>query len=195
MAAGCGSARREAPPVPASEPAPVLVGQTVMVFPVQRGYVPVADTMARHFTIDTGALDAELGYWLPQAAANVRWTLPETIQRAITRSPTLGVDINNLEVSSFRRGQVKRVGDPLFGDLRKLASVLDARFAVIPVAAEAIGATPADARVQIATAVLDAMSGTVLWFGVLEATEPGGQQAGLASAAQAFARAFSGRRN
>jgi hypothetical protein len=193
--AACSSARREAPPVPASTPPPVLIGQTVMVFPVQHGFVPVSDSTVQHYTIDTGSLDSELSYWLPQSAANVRWVLPATIQRSITRSPTLAIDIQNLEVSSFRRGQVKRIGDPLFGDLRKLASVLDARIAVIPVASEAVGKTPADSRVQIATAVIDAMSGDVIWFGIHEATETGHEQAGLASAAQVFARAFSGRRN
>jgi hypothetical protein len=90
---------------------------------------------------------------------------------------------------------VKRVGDPLFGDLRKLASVLDARIAIIPVASQAIGKTTADAKVQVATAVIDAMSGNVIWFGVHEATETGGSQAGIASAAQVVARAFAGKRN
>lgn len=193
LAAGCVSGRREEAPVPAATTAPVLVGQVVMVFPLQRGLVPVSDTAAQHFAVDADAVNAELAYWLPELAGNVRWVLPATIHRAVSRSPTLGVDINNLEVSAFQRAQVKRVGDPLFGDLRKLASVLDARIAVIPVASQAIGKTPEDAKVQIATAVLDAMSGTVIWFGLHEATEPGSAPAGIASAAQVFARAFAGK--
>lgn len=194
LAGACG-ARRQPPPAPTTTPAPVLVGQTVMVFPVQRGNVPVRDTTAHRFPIEGPALDAELAYWLPQVANNVRWVLPSTIQRAIARSPALGVDITNLDVTSFQRAQVKRIGDPLFGDLRKLASVLDARIAVIPVAAEAIGSTAGNARVHTATAVIDAMSGNVLWFGVHEATEAGNTQAGIANVAQVFARAFAGKRN
>jgi hypothetical protein len=197
VTAGCGGARPQTtPPPPTTQPAPVMAGQTVMFFPVQYGSVPVADITAQHFAIEREKLDSEIAYWLPQLANNVQWVMPATIQRAITRSPTLQIDIHNLAVGSFQRAQVKRIGDPLFGDLRKLAAVLDARFAVIPVAAERIGATEGDARVQVATAVIDALNGTVLWFGVIEsAADALGTEAGTASAAQAFARAFSGKKN
>jgi hypothetical protein len=191
----CGARPERAPPTPTTSPAPVMAGQTVMVFPVQYGNVPVAQATLQHFPIEQEKLDAELAYWLPQQAGNVRWLLPAAIQRAISRSPTLGVDIKNLAVGSFQRAQVKRIGDPLYGDLRKLAAVLDARFAIIPVAAEKIGTTEADARVQVATAVIDALNGTVLWFGVIESDVDARGEAGIASAAQAVARAFGGRKN
>ncbi len=194
--AACGGRPQNAPPVPAATPAPVLSGQTVMIFPVQRGNVPVAQAESQHFTIATEKLDAELAYWLPQVATNVKWTLPNAIQRAITRSPSLAIDINNLAVNSFQQAQVKRIGDPLFGDLRKLAAVLDTRLAVIPIAAERIGATNDSARVQVATAVIDALSGNVVWFGIIESdADARGEEAGIASAAQAMARAFAGKRN
>jgi hypothetical protein len=197
LTAGCGGTRqRGAPPAPTSSPAPVLVGYRAMVLPTQRGPVPVADPQAQHFPLPADKLDAEIAYWLPELAGAVNWILPAAIQRAITRSPTLGVDMRNLGVSSFHRAQVKRIGDPLFGDLRRLAAVLDARIAVLPVAAEFIGPTQADARVQIATAVIDTFDGTVLWYGVLEsAADAKGGDVAIASAAQAFARAFAGRRN
>jgi hypothetical protein len=195
VVAACGARPQRAPPTPTTSPAPVLAGQTVMFFPVQYGNVPVAVATLQHFPIDKEKLDAELAYWLPQQAGNVRWVLPATIQRAISRSPTLGVDITNLAVGSFQRAQVKRIGDPLFGDLRKLAAVLDARFAVIPVAAEQIGTTEANARVQVATAVIDALNGTVLWFGVIESDAAARGDAGVSSAAQTIARAFGGRKN
>jgi hypothetical protein len=196
MALAACSRPQAAPPVPAASTAPVLIGETVMIFPVQRGSVPVADTSARHFVVAQEKLDAELAYWLPQLANGVRWVLPEQIQRAITRSPTLQIDIHNLGVGAFQRAQVKRVGDPLYGDLRKLSAVLDARVAVIPVAAELIGASPQTARVQVATAVIDALGGHVLWFGVIESdTAARGADAGVASVAQALARTFAPKRN
>ena len=196
LLAGCGARNEKAPPVPAATPAPVLTGQNVMIFPVQRGNVPVANPQLQHFTIALDKVDAELSYWLPQVATNVKWTLPAAIRRAITRSPSLAVDIDNLAISSFQRAEVKRIGDPLFGDLRKLAAVLDTRVAVIPIAAERIGMSPPTARVQVATAVIDAMSGMVIWFGVIEGdTDATSEEAGIASAAQAMARAFGGKRN
>jgi len=193
--AACGGRRETAPPVPAATMPPILAGERVMIFPVQRGSVPSA-AAAAHYSIDTGTLDTELAYWLPQLAGNVRWIMPETIQRAITRSPTLQIEIENLEVGAFQRAEVKRIGDPLFGDLRKLAAVLDARVAVIPVAAEQVGASRDSARVQVATAVINALNGVVIWFGVIE-SEPDaeGEAAGVASAAQKFARSFSGKKN
>ncbi len=196
VVAGCGARGENLPPTATQTPPPVLAGQPVMIFPVQRGRVPVADTAARHFAIAQEKLDAEIAYWLPQLANNVRWVMPATIQRAITRSPTLGVDINNLEVSIFQRAEVKRIGDPLFGDLRKLAAVLDTKIAVIPIAAERIGASPTNARAQIATAVIDALNGTVIWFGVIEGeADATAEEAAIASAAQALSRAFAGKRN
>jgi hypothetical protein len=46
----------------------------------------------------------------------------------------------------------------------------------------------------VATAVIDTFDGTVLWYGVLEG-EAGavGDDAAMANAAQAFARAFAGK--
>ena len=196
LAVSCGGKRPvAAPPAPTEAPAPPLTGYAVMVFPTQRGAVPVADATAQHFALPAQALDAEIAYWLPQLAGAVKWILPATIQRVVARSPMLAVDMNNLAVTAFHRAQVKRIGDPLFGDLRKLAAVLDARIAVIPVAAEYIGPTAAETRVQIATAVIDALDGTVIWFGVLQGA-PGLQgEAAIASAAQTFARAFAGKRD
>jgi hypothetical protein len=197
LTAACGGARqRAAPPEPTTRPAPVLTGYKVMLFPTQRGPVPVADAQKQHFPLDAEKLDAEIAYWLPELARSVNWVMPNTLQRAVERSPTLGVDIRKLAVTSFQRAQVKRIGDPLFSELRGLAAVTEARIAVIPVAAELIGATRGDARAQVATAVIDTFDGTVLWYGVLEGDAgTQGDDAALASAAQAFARAFAGKRN
>jgi hypothetical protein len=196
LTSACGGGRSAVqPPAPTTASAPVLTGLPVMIFPTQRGPIPLADTALHRYPVAADKLDAEIAYWLPQLAGAVRWTLPVSIQRAISRSPSLAIDINNLAVASFHRAQVKRVGDPLFGDLRKLAAVLDTRIAVIPVAAEFIGKTRADARLQIAAAVIDAMDGTVLWYGILQGDAPAAQEdAAMATAAQALARAFAGKR-
>ncbi|MGQ0813449.1 MAG: hypothetical protein ACT4O1_03190, partial [Gemmatimonadota bacterium] len=123
-----------------------------------------------------------------------RWLLPETIDRTLARSPGLNIDPRALAVGSFQRAQVKRIGDPLFGDLARLAAVLSAHVALIPVAAEFLGASADSAVLNIATAVIDPTDGDVLWFGVIAGTEKGaGKDVAIASAAQAFVRAFAGR--
>jgi len=103
----------------------------------------------------------------------------------------LSIDPRALAVGSFQRAQVRRIGDPLFGDLRRLAAVLDAQLAVVPIAAEFLGPDAAAAAPTVAAAVINALDGTVVWFGIIEGTEKGvGSEGAIATAAQAFARAF-----
>lgn len=197
LAAACGGGKigpRAAPPAPTAASAPALRGGTVMIFPVQNGSVPSNDATAQRFPADRAAVDAELTYWFKQHGSAARWLLPETLDRTIARSPTLNIEVRNLAVGAFQRAQVKRIGDPLFGDLARLAAVLSANVAVVPVAAEYIGADAASAVLNIATAVIDPTDGDVIWFGVIAGTERGAASgAAIASAAQVFAGAFAGR--
>lgn len=191
----CGAATpRAQPPLPTAESAPSLRGATAMVFPVQNAGVPVRDAQQRRWAADRTAIDAEIAYWLQQGAPGVKWVLPAQIDRTIARSPMLDIDPRALAVGVFQHAQVKRIGDPLFGDLARLAAVLQAKFAVVPVAAEFVGTSPDSAVLNIATAVIDPTDGDVMWFGVIAGTDMGvGSGAAVASAAQSFARAFAGR--
>lgn len=164
-----------------------------MLFPVQDASVPARD--AQHWPADHAALDAELAYWLKQNTPGTRWILPPDIERLLARSPGLDIDPHRLAVNIFTRAKVKRIGDPLFGDLARLAAVLGAQLAVIPVAAEYVGADQPSAELNVATAVINATDGTVIWFGVIAGSEKGmNSAAAIASAAQAFARAFGPRK-
>jgi hypothetical protein len=172
--------------------APDLTGQRVMVLPAQPGAwggVPVAGA-----TLDPAELDAELGFWLTDGAPRVQWVLPPELARALARSPGLGIELGSLAVGSFRRAEVRRIGDPLFGDLRRLSALVDARHALVPVAAafvEVAGGEGAQGRVEVAAALIDTFTGRVLWFGVVGG-EPGRLADGavIATAARALARAI-----
>lgn len=193
---GCGK-HTAPPPAPTTAPAssaPVLEGAAVLLMPVQRGMVPSPDSAAHHWPADRAALDAEIAYWLKELSPRTRWYLPDLIDRALARSPGLNVRPHELAVGIFQQAQVKRIGDPLFGDIRKLAAVFDAEIAVVPIAAEYVGRTREAATLHIAAAVIE-LDADVRWFGVITGTEAGADsQAAMASAAQAFARAFSGRK-
>ena len=91
-------------------------------------------------------------------------------------------------VSSFHRAQVEIIGDPLFGNLRALNALLNARYALLPVAAEYATSATGPGRVTIHTALIDTLGGRVLWYGVV-AGEPGepANPAAVASAARALA--------
>ena len=134
-------------------------------------------------------LDEELAYWFGERSRAVRWVFPPTLERALERSPGLGIHLRSLAVSSFFRAEVRRIGDPLFGDLRRLSALVDARFAIVPIAAPPASTAGEDGRVEIAAAVIETVGGQVHWFGVV-AGEPGpeGASATTASAAQALAR-------
>lgn len=165
------SADRPAPP------APNLSGQSVMLLPVQPGRAGVPD-----------GLDEELAFWLTDQGPGVRWILPDAIDAAVARAPSLGIRPRGLAVSVFHHAEVRNIGDPLFGDLRRLGALVEARYAILPVAAGYV--TRAEgARVEVAAAIIDTLGGRVLWFGVVAGDV--GEQASpalVASAAQALAR-------
>lgn len=139
--------------------------------------------------ISGDALDAEIAFWLTDRAPRVEWTFPPALERVLERSPGLGIRIHGLPVAVFRSVEVRRIGDPLFGDLRRLGALADARFALIPVEAS-YEPTPAGAgRIEVAATLLDTRTGHVLWYGVVAgASGAAGSPAVTASAARALAR-------
>lgn len=136
-------------------------------------------------------LDAEIAYWLGELGPRVSWVLPPDIEKALARSPSLDIRLDALAVSSFHRARVEIIGDPLFGDLRSLNALVNARYALLPVAAGYVpGQPPEQGRVEVHVALIDTLGGRVLWF-----TAVGGDRglegtpAVIASAARALARA------
>jgi hypothetical protein len=191
---GC-AAQRSAPPTTSDVQSvpPDLTGGQVLMLPVQTGPVPTSDvrTAAPRFDGVT-SLDAELKYWLPERAPRVRWILPDAIDRTLARNPALEIKPRALDVAVFRRAQVKRIGDPLFGDLRRIAAILDTRLALVPVAAEFKPTSATEGRLEIALALIDTTFGDVLWYGVI-AGDPAAPDspAIAASLAQRVATMFS----
>ncbi|HEX7117579.1 MAG TPA: hypothetical protein VF212_02245 [Longimicrobiales bacterium] len=178
LAGALACASREPPSADQPAPAPPdLSGRPVMLLPVQPGRLGVP-----------AGLDDELAYWMSARAPSVRWVMPDAIDAAIARSPTLGIRPRALAVSVFQRAEVHNIGDPLFGDLRRLGALVEARYAILPVAAGYVS-RPEGGRVEIAAAIIDTLGGRVLWYGIV-AGEPGdaGSPAVVASAAQTLAR-------
>jgi hypothetical protein len=137
-----------------------------------------------------GDASAELVYALRARGQGVRWIMPDTLRAALARNPTLDVPLDALPVGVFLRAQVNRLGDPMFGYLRRLNALTGASVALIPVEVRYRPAT-ADrpGAVELVAALVDAASGRVGWFGIVEG-EPGEASSprALASAADALAR-------
>jgi hypothetical protein len=175
---------------------PDIGGRTVMVLPVQ-GAVPTitlpatADPATPPMLLSAEmvhALEAELGYWLQERAARTRWVLPAAVERAALQSPALEVRARDLAVRDFQRARIEMIGDPLYGELRRLGALLNARVALLPVGALWVTEQSGAGRVHMAAALIDTFGGDVLWYGVV-AGAPGarGDAAVVASAAQALA--------
>ena len=183
---GLGCAGRQAAPEAGSEigGVPDLRGRRVMLFPVQSG---------RGLA---GGLDPELelAFALTGRGSQVLWILPAEMRSALARSPGLQMEVDALPVGIFLQAEVERVGDPLFGYLRRMGALTGADLALIPVevryraAADTIpGAT------EIAAALLNVRNGRVYWFGIVEGQGGGPEDPGsLASAADALARRLVG---
>jgi hypothetical protein len=167
---------------------PDFTGVTVLFLPVQQGPLPGSAGAPRYDGVDQ--LDAEISYWLREQAPDVRWVLPETIERTLRRTPELDIKVRQLDVAVFRRAQVRRIGDPLYGDLRRIGAVHDANIAVVPIGAEFRPTTGVNGRLEVAIAVINLGFGDVLWFGVLAGAEGSPGKEAAVTAAQRVASRF-----
>jgi hypothetical protein len=171
--------RTSAPPAPGTSQGtpPDLRGRRVMLLPVQEvvGF--------------RGTPDAELAFQLQGREPDVHWILPDRIQESLDRSPGIRAETRGLPVGTFLSSEVRRVGDPLYGELRRMAALVDGEVALIPVRAAAHPQEGGGVAIRLHAALIDVRTGRVAWFGVEEgdagaASDP----AVLASAVDALAR-------
>ena len=118
-----------------------------------------------------GTPDAELAFQLQDREPGVEWILPDEIQEMLDRSPGIRADTRGLPVGVFLGAEVRRVGDPLYGELRRMGALVDAEVALIPVRAGARTAGDTGVTIRVHAALLDVRTGRVLWFGVEEGDE------------------------
>jgi hypothetical protein len=188
-----GACARPAPPsADARQRAfPDLGGRAVMLLPVQAA-VPTIGVPpgAEAFPLGAdarAALEAELAYWLPARVTRARWVLPAAIERAVGQSPTLDVRVRDLTVRDFQRARLEMIGDPLYGELRRVAALMDTRVALLPVGALWVRDPTGMGRVHLALALIDTFGGDVVWYGVVAgAAGAPGDAALMASVAQAL---------
>jgi hypothetical protein len=135
-----------------------------------------------------GDVDAELAFGLKDRGPGIDWVLPPRLQQVLDRSPGLRTRLHGLAVGAFSGGEVQRVGDPLYGDLRRLGTLVDAEVALVPLRAW-VHAGESGSRVRVSATLIHVQTGRVLWFGVVEgeAFEPSDVRA-LASGVDALAK-------
>ncbi|RMH18850.1 MAG: hypothetical protein D6701_05675 [Gemmatimonadetes bacterium] len=180
--AGCASSAEAPGPGQTRGFVPDLSSATVLVMPVQRARgVP-------------GGLDDELAFQLRERGSRVRWVMPDEARRAVERAPGLDATVDRLPVEVFLVAEVDRVGDPLYGALRRAADLVGAEVVLLPVEVRyrpaASGPDGAVAgAVEVVAALIAARTGRVIWFGVIEgAPAERGNLPAAASALEALAR-------
>ncbi|HSG46970.1 MAG TPA: hypothetical protein VLA43_04045 [Longimicrobiales bacterium] len=163
---------------------PDLRGSKVMVLPFQDVRSVVGDP------------DAELAFSLQDRGPEVTWILPSRLQSVLDRSPGM-TRIRGLPVGVFSTGEVRRIGDPLYGELRRLGAMVDGEVALIPLGASLQAPDSLGVAVRVSAAVIHVRTGRVLWFGMLEGDHHETPDLStLASAVDALARTllwYSGR--
>lgn len=159
---------------------PDMRGVRVMLLPVQdvRGLPRNA------------AAEPEVVFALTDRSDEVDWVTPERLRATAQRTPGLDFGLERLPVGVFLTREVRRIGDPLFGHLRRLGAVENSDLALIPIQ---VRFRPAmedrSAAVEIAATLIQARTGRVVWFGIVEGQGNGPDDpAAVARAAQTLAQ-------
>lgn len=107
------------------------------------------------------AANAALDSAVRRDAREVNWMGLDEQRRAARRNPTLNLEPDRFGTAYVIGAHTERIPDPLFGQLRSLAAVTSARYAVVP-AGVRIGGTPDALVASFVLVVADARTGQVL---------------------------------
>jgi hypothetical protein len=175
--ATCAPKPDPAGPIETRGAVPDLRGRRVLVLPVQlRPGVSSAVT-----------IDEELEFALGSRSDRVSWIFHSEVEELLRRSPSLEAHVRNLPVGIFLQAEVRRVGDPLYGEIRRLTTLVDADVVVIPVQIT----YGEDEAYHLVATMIDPVSGRVFWLSTVDSSVGSPDSPGtLASVADAFARAL-----
>ena len=164
---------------------PLVVTPVQAILPTASGGFP-GGTSSRSAALD--AVNAEVDFAVSEEPRANRWASPSSVVRAADRNPMLDVDPRQLSSRGLTvDGGGRYLYEPLHGQLRSLAALLDARLVALPLVvwyrtAEEIegeeegspAATEGTARgrAMMRVVLIDARAGKVLWKG-----EVGGDRA------------------
>jgi hypothetical protein len=139
----------------------------------------VADRRVALLESANAALDTALRV----GAREVTWHgLPEQ-RRVARRNPTMSIDPDRLP-TSYLISAAEQVPEPLWTQIRTMAALTGARFAVVP-AAVRIAGTPGALRAEYALIAVDARTGRIVWRGRSESGAAPTAELALSRAANA----------
>jgi len=193
VALGCrGHSDRAAPADPftavALSPVPVgaFAGANVLLLAVGGVIVgdsasPLPDLLARRTALVESAY-AALDTAVRRDARAVTWMGLDEQRRLARHNPTLGLDPDRFATVFLIRPELDRIPDPLWEQVRTMAAVAGARYALVPAGVKLAGSPGA----IVATYVLvlaDTRTGMVLWRGRVSGLPAPSAESALASTA------------
>jgi hypothetical protein len=176
----------------------ILTGKTVLVLPVQYARQLPDGWVGGASGRRDAALQAtsEIVFALGEYGGRADWVFPDQQQAALDQQPAIeGVSPYMLSAGDLLRegSHAKDFRDPLYGQIRMLAALFDARYAVWPL--EVFSLQEKDepqGRLAIRAYLLDVRAGTVLWYGIVPGDDQPPASAGaLATLAQIYAELIS----
>jgi len=195
IAIGCGRSQRPATPQDpfkaigiAPLPVEALAGTSVLILPV--GALVLSDSaaqdpdlVARRFALASQA-GAALDSAFRRGAPSVKWLGLAEQRRALRMAPALGIDPSRLETGYLIDPHQDAMADPLWGELRELTALVDARTAVAP-AGVRIDRVGAGYVAEYVLVMVDPRSGRVLGRGRMVGPVAATPEAALTSGAAA----------
>jgi len=125
--------------------------------------VPVPELEPRRTQLTLAAY-AALDTALRRDARDVDWQGLDEQLRTARRNPTLGLEPQRFPTAYLIEPAMTQVPDPIFAEMRTLAAITGARFAVIPAGARLKKATDGYLA-EYVLVVADARTGNVMWRG------------------------------
>jgi hypothetical protein len=155
------------PPVPLATPA--LAGQAVALLPLTvavadpalAGDSSLAELRGRERSLRWA--DSLIGDAFQARAPEVNWVLPERLRYLARRNPGMVPEPDRMGQAALRSPKMKRLPEPLWSSLRSLTAITGGRFALVPAALGLARDPDGGIRADLALALADARSGTVVW--------------------------------
>jgi hypothetical protein len=177
--AGCAGTAPPPEPGQSRGVPPDLRGRRVILLPVQQNLGVRGD------------VDAEIRFTFTDRGREVEWIFEEEVEQVLARTPGMDTRTRGLPVSLFTSAEVERVGDPLYGQLRRMSALVEADVILIPIAATfepnetIVNGQP---RVRLTATLVEPRTGRVVWYGIEEGGDfEQSDPRALASAVEALA--------
>ena len=146
-----------------------LASQPLIVLPVQslRPGVPAWSDKVGDHRAYLESVDDEIAFAVREAGVRAKWGFPPALARAARRNPTYAADpytISFDQLAPVEKEPDKPIAEPLAGQLRALAALFDARYALVPTVLR-FSPEGEGGRATLHLAVVDVRAARLTWKG------------------------------